>query len=81
MSQSLHIRNVPDEVVERVRQAAVQNRRSVNAEIVFMLEMHYAGDDPVTQTAIIERIRRRKVGYPISDAAETHSMIHEDRSR
>jgi len=81
MGQSLHIRNVPDGVVERVKRTAVQNRRSINSEIVSMLELHYASDDSATQLAIIDRIRRRTAGYPPSDPKETLEMIREDRER
>lgn len=54
MGRSLHIRNVPDGVVERVKRAAIQNRRSINSEIVSTLELHYASDDSATQLAIID---------------------------
>ena len=81
MGQSLHIRNVPDEVVERVKRVAVQHRRSINAEVVSVLELHYAGDDSATQLAIVDRIRRRKADYPPSNPAETTGMIREDRQR
>jgi len=81
MVNSLHIRNVPDGVVNRVKQIAAQHHRSINAEIVSILELHFAGDDSTTQLAIVERIRQRKVGYPPSNPAETNEMIYEDRQR
>ena len=81
MGESMHIRNVPESVVERVKQAAVHNHRSINSEVIAMLELHYAGDDSASQLAIFDRIRRRKAGYPPSNSEETEEMIREDRER
>ncbi len=81
MGHRLHIRNVPDGVVNRIKQIAAQHHRSVNAEIISILESYYAGDDSATQLAIVERIRRRKAGYPPSNTNETNEMIREDRRR
>jgi plasmid stability protein len=81
MGQRLHIRNVPDGVVERVKRTAIQHRRSINSEIVSTLELHYASDDSATQLAIVDRIRRRKAEYPASSPTETLEIIREDRER
>ena len=81
MGENLHIRNVPKSVVERVKQAAAHNHRSMNSEIIAMLELHYASDDSATQLAILDRIRERKAEYPLSDPSETVAMIREDRQR
>jgi len=81
MGYSFHIRNVPEGVVNRLKQMAEQHHRSVNAEIVAMLKLHYADEYSASQLAILERIRRRKADYPPSDPAETSQMIHEDRRR
>jgi len=81
MGQSLYIRNIPDGVVARVKREAKQNRRSINSEIVSTLALHYTSDDCTTQSTIVDRIRRRKAGYPPSNSDETGTMIREDRQR
>ena len=38
MPVSLSIKNVPDEIVDKLRQRAAQNHRSLQGELLFLLE-------------------------------------------
>ena len=58
MPVSLSIKNVPDEVVERLRTRAARNRRSLQGELLDLIER--AVDDVPTISArdVYDRIRR-----------------------
>lgn len=51
---SLTIRNVPDEVVDRLRQAAAANGRSMEQEVRALLESRYR-----SKAAVLDRVRER----------------------
>ncbi len=55
---TLYIRNVPDEVVERIRERAKRENRSMNAEIVRLLRSA-VGEQPVDYDALWKRLDRR----------------------
>lgn len=58
MAVSLSIKNVPDDVVERLRARAARNRRSLQGELLDLIER--AADEVPTISArdVYERIRR-----------------------
>ena len=58
MSASLSIKNVPDDVVERLRARAARNRRSLQGELLDLIER--AADELPTISArdVYERIRK-----------------------
>jgi plasmid stability protein len=61
MPVSLSIKNVPDEVVERLRDRAAQNKRSLQCELLHIVEM--AADEPryLTVDEVYERAKRLKL--------------------
>src|SRR5581483_10653808 len=61
MPVSLSIKNVPDEIVERLRDRAAQNKRSLQCELLDIVES--AAGRPVTMTIdeLYERAKRRKL--------------------
>lgn len=61
MPVSLSIKNVPDEVVDRLRDRAARNKRSLQCELLFIVEE--AADEPVTLTVdeVYERAKRLKL--------------------
>ncbi|HOF88217.1 MAG TPA: Arc family DNA-binding protein [Armatimonadota bacterium] len=81
MPQNLHIRNVPDDVMARVRESAAHHRRSVNAEVISILDTQLLGYDSRSQLALLDRINALREGNPPSDPDETQRMIREDRER
>ena len=56
---TLHVRNVPDELYERIRRRAAQENRSLSAEVVALLDQ-VTQRDPDATTALFDRIRRRR---------------------
>ncbi|HEY1910721.1 MAG TPA: hypothetical protein VGG73_07365 [Vicinamibacterales bacterium] len=75
MPASLSIKNVPDEVVDRLRARAARNRRSLQGELLDLIER--AVDDIPTISArdVYERIR--KLNLPVGDNAT--DIIRETR--
>ena len=61
MPLSLSIKNVPDEVVDRLRARAAQNKRSLQCELLDIVER--AADEPafLTVDEVYERARRLKL--------------------
>lgn len=56
---TLHVRNVPDDLYELLRERAAENNRSIGAETVQLLQEHFMVED--TGRAI-RRLRRRRPG-------------------
>jgi antitoxin FitA len=67
MPASLSIKNVPDEVVERLRARAVRNRRSLQGELLDLVER--AADEVPTISAreVFDRIR--KLNLPAGESS------------
>jgi plasmid stability protein len=61
MPASLSIKNVPDDVVERLRARAARNRRSLQGELLDLVER--AADEVPTISArdVYQRIRKLKL--------------------
>jgi plasmid stability protein len=80
---TLHVRNVPDELYERLRRRAAAAERSRSAEVVVLLQRalrHHAPEE----TALFDRIERRRAriervhGGPFPSSV---GLIREDRDR
>jgi plasmid stability protein len=67
MTASLSIKNVPDDVVERLRARAVRNRRSLQGELLDLVER--AADEVPTISAreVFDRIR--KLNLPAGESS------------
>jgi antitoxin FitA len=76
----LHIRGVPDELCERLRQRATAENRSVSAEVVTLLE-RALDSDPSVQARLVADIRRRRSSVRLSSAPDAVALIREDRER
>lgn len=80
---NVHIRDLPPETVQRLRSAAVRNRRSLNAEIVAVLVER--AEQEVQQASLAERLgeaqrewkRMNPNGYP--PGLEPETIIREAR--
>ena len=53
---TLHVRNVPDDLYELLRERAAENDRSIGAETVQLLQEHFMA---VRTTQKLGRLRRR----------------------
>ena len=67
MPASLSIKNVPDEVVERLRARAARNRRSLQGELLDLIER--AADEIPTISAREVYDRIRKLNLPAGESS------------
>jgi len=56
---TLTIKNIPDELHERLKERAKQHRRSINSEVIVCLEQ-VLGAAPIDPAALLARIRARR---------------------
>lgn len=68
MSVNLSVKNVPDPIVEALRERARRNHRSLQGEVMAILE-EAAGQRPVTLRELSEKVRRLGLSTP-SDSEE-----------
>ena len=77
----LHVRNVPNDLYERIRQQAQQHNRSISAEVITLLG-RALDNSQVSQEKLLEGIQRRRFYQPVEHGApESVTMIREDRAR
>ncbi len=78
---TLHVRNVPESIYDRLRQRAQEHNRSLSAEVVLLLDYALA-ETAVSQADILDRIRRRRFFNPASvNAPDSTALLREDRER
>ncbi len=79
---TLHVRNVADELYERIRQRAAAEKRSLGAEVVWLLEQALRRQ-PEDSTAILDRIDRSRAWLAETQGEFPSSvdLIREDRER
>ena len=80
----LHVRNVPDELYERIKKRARSTRRSLSAEVLALLERGSDGDQRESgprQTSIAEILEemRRERSTRAWDGVDSVELIREDR--
>ena len=75
MPVDLSIKRVPDVLVERLRKRAAMNHRSLQGELLAMLEEHVIQNDRLTLEQVIELNRAAGFRTP----SESVEMIREDR--
>ena len=57
MPEDLSIRNVPDDLVEKLRLRAAQSHRSLQGELIAILEAAVAGESRLTPMQVLARVR------------------------
>lgn len=75
-TSSLTIRNIPQEVLDRLKERARQHRRSMQGEILEILEV--ASQAPIQRLSarqVVERVRALGVATP----AESVELLRADR--
>jgi plasmid stability protein len=79
----LHIRNVPDELYERLRRRAVAQHRSLSAEVIELLEAGVrAIPTPEEFDDWLERARKLREELRIEGFSfDTTAALREDRER
>jgi len=78
---TLHVRNVPEDLYERIRIQAASENRSISAEVIMLLQR--AINEPARpQSEVLAGIRRRRFFRPEeANAPDTLTLLREDRAR
>ncbi|MCQ3973990.1 MAG: hypothetical protein DPW09_11135 [Anaerolineae bacterium] len=77
----LHVRNVPDQLYERIRQHAQQQNRSISAEVIILLDKALAQSE-LSQAEVLTNIRRRRFFRPTDQGApDSTTLLRQDRER
>ena len=78
--RTLTIKNIPDDVYERLKQQAELNRRSLNSEVIVLIERSVgsAKYPPEVTLERARRLREKTQGYSISDE-ELEAAIEDGR--
>jgi plasmid stability protein len=74
---NLSIKNAPDEVVERLRARARRHHRSLQGELLAIIEAATREDRPSTPGEVLAEVRRLGLETP----SEAASIIRADRDR
>lgn len=79
---TLHVRNVPDGLYERLRQRALAEDRSLSAEVLTLLELAIERP-PEARAALFDRIQRRRAGLfqTVGQFPSSADLIRENRDR
>ena len=80
MPVDLSVKQVDDDVAERLRQRAKRNHRSLQGELKAILEAAVSGSRRLTIHEVAERIRELGISTP-SEAVEIVRQGREDRTR
>ena len=75
MPVNLSIKNAPDDVVERLRARAARNRRSLQGELLAIVEDAVRQPEILTAAQVLAEARR----LGVTTLAEAAAMIREDR--
>lgn len=81
MAKALHVRGVPDELYEALRQAAEGEGRSISAQTIALLKGALA-ERTMSRAKILQNIERRRseAGARLG-GVEVARLIREDRDR
>lgn len=78
---TLHVRNVPAELYSRLQELAVQENRSLSAEVIALLEQAVSVG-PSRRREVLQSIRRRRGRIAgRGDLPESLALLREDRDR
>jgi antitoxin FitA len=75
MPTNLSIKRAPDELVQRLRERAERHHRSLQGEMMAILEEEVRADAQLTVDEVLAEVRRLGVATP----AEAAEMIRQDR--
>ncbi len=75
MPVTLSIKNVPDDLAEELRERAVRHHRSIQGELMSILETTVRQNNRLTVQELLNRAR----SYNVATPGEAVSMIRSDR--
>ncbi len=78
---TLHVRNVPDDLYDKIRKQAAAQNRSISAEVIVLLQRALLQSER-EQDEVLAGIRRRRFFRPAdAGAPDTLTLLREDRAR
>lgn len=68
---TITIKNIPDDLYDRLKQLAEANRRSINSEVIVCIEKAVSSERPEPEAFLAQArlLRERVRGYVIDDGA------------
>ncbi|NPV05215.1 MAG: Arc family DNA-binding protein [Syntrophaceae bacterium] len=75
MPVNLSIKNVPDRIADKLRERAARHRRSLQGELLVILEESVARDSFLTPGELLAEVKRMGLKTP----AESARFVREDR--
>lgn len=75
MAVTLRVENVPEEIAERLEERARKSRRSLQGELLRILEKAVADEDRLTPRQVLEKVRSLNLKTP----AESAAFVRQDR--
>jgi len=75
MPVNLSIKNVPDEIAEELHERAARNHRSLQGELLAIIEEAARGKSPLSPSDFLAGVRALGLRTP----AESRTMVREDR--
>lgn len=75
MPVNLSIKNVPDELAAGLRARAARHHRSLQGELMAILEEAVVPDHPVSASEVLKRVRALR----LTTAEESSEMVRADR--
>lgn len=77
MPVNLSIKNAPDEVVRRLRRRAERNHRSLQGELLAIIEDAVRSEPALTPAGLLAEVRRLGLGT----SADAAAIVRADRDR
>jgi plasmid stability protein len=78
---TLHVRNVPETLYDRLRERAQEQNRSLSAEVVMLLDFALE-ESTAMQAQLLDNIRRRRFFNPAAAGApDSTTLLREDREQ
>jgi plasmid stability protein len=68
MSVSLSIKDVPEEILERLRARAERNHRSLQKELLAIIEAAALEDDEITVDELVEYVKALGISSPTNES-------------
>ena len=75
MSVNLSIKNVPDEIADKIRRRAAKNHRSLQGELMSIIEAAVADNEMMTPSELLGAVRLLNLKTP----AESCDMVRRER--
>lgn len=80
---NLSLRDVPDELYQKIKAIAEYERRSINQQILVLLEQSVQQHHPRPKAEVLERIdrRRKAIAARVGIMPDSTEQIAEERNR